>query len=109
MWPALAVAAVALAGVAFMLRFLIAMLRESAPSLSYWIVPVRHGVDREVLEPLSSDYVRDNWPLGLGLTSLPQGRFPSTKLGGIPVRPLRQTGFPDGQILVRMKIGPWQS
>jgi hypothetical protein len=39
MWAAWIVAAIALAAVAFMLRFLIALLRESAPSVCYWVVP----------------------------------------------------------------------
>lgn len=45
------IAAIALAGVVFMLRFLLALLREGTPSVSYWIVPVRHKSDRENLVP----------------------------------------------------------
>jgi hypothetical protein len=41
MWVAWVVAGIALAAAAFMLRFLIALLRERAPSVSYWIIPVR--------------------------------------------------------------------
>ena len=41
MGAAWVIAAVALAGAGFMLWFLIALLRESAPSVCYWIVPVR--------------------------------------------------------------------
>ena len=41
MWGASVVAAIALAAAAFMLRFLIALLREGAPSVWYWVVPVR--------------------------------------------------------------------
>jgi hypothetical protein len=33
--------------VAFMLRFLMAWLRESAPSVCYWVVPVRREIQRE--------------------------------------------------------------
>jgi hypothetical protein len=40
MWGASVVAAIALAAAAFMLRFLIALLSESAPSVCYWVVPV---------------------------------------------------------------------
>jgi hypothetical protein len=40
MWVAWVVAGIALAAAAFMLRFLIALLRERA-SVSYWIIPVR--------------------------------------------------------------------
>ncbi len=41
MWAAWIVAAIALAGAAFMLRFLIALLGEGAPSVCYEVVPVR--------------------------------------------------------------------
>ncbi len=40
MWATWVVAVVALAAVAFMLRFLAALLREGAPSVCYWVVPV---------------------------------------------------------------------
>jgi hypothetical protein len=39
MWAAWVVAAIALAGAGFMLRFLIAILREGAPSVCYWVAP----------------------------------------------------------------------
>jgi hypothetical protein len=41
MRPAWLVAGIALAGAAFMVRFLIALLQEGAPSICYWVVPVR--------------------------------------------------------------------
>ena len=41
MWEARVVAAIALAAAVFMLRFLIALLSEGAPSVCYWIVAVR--------------------------------------------------------------------
>src|SRR5271163_4123365 len=41
MWAAWVVAAIALAGAVFMLRFLMALLNEAAPSVCYWVVPVR--------------------------------------------------------------------
>jgi hypothetical protein len=47
MWAAGMVAAIALAAVAFMLRFLVALLRESAPSVCYWVVPGRREIERE--------------------------------------------------------------
>jgi hypothetical protein len=40
MWAASVVTVVALAAVGFMLRFLTALLREGAPSVCYWAVPV---------------------------------------------------------------------
>jgi hypothetical protein len=42
------VTAVALAGAAFMLRFLIALLREGASSVCYLVVPVRRGPKKVV-------------------------------------------------------------
>jgi len=47
MWATWVVAGVALAAVAFMLRFLAALLRESAPSVFDWVVPVRHEMKKE--------------------------------------------------------------
>ena len=41
------IAAIALAGAGFMLRFLIALLREGAPSACYWVVPVRRKPEKE--------------------------------------------------------------
>ncbi|MFZ0813887.1 MAG: hypothetical protein WAM78_00135 [Candidatus Sulfotelmatobacter sp.] len=43
MWEASVVAAIALAAAAFMLRFLIALLREGAPAVCYWVVTVRRN------------------------------------------------------------------
>jgi hypothetical protein len=43
MWTASLVAAIALAAAAFMLRFLIALLREGGPPVRCWIVRVRPG------------------------------------------------------------------
>jgi hypothetical protein len=45
MWAAGVVAAIAFAGVAFMLRFLMALLLESAPSICSWVVPVRREIE----------------------------------------------------------------
>jgi hypothetical protein len=47
MWVAIFFAAIALAGTSFMLWFLIALLRDSAPSTCCWIVPVRCDLKRE--------------------------------------------------------------
>jgi len=46
MWAAWVVAAIALAGAAFMLRFLMALLREGPPSVCYWVVPVRRAPEK---------------------------------------------------------------
>ena len=47
MWAAWVVAAIALAAAAFMLSFLMALLREGAPSVCYWMVPVRRKLEKE--------------------------------------------------------------
>jgi hypothetical protein len=47
MWVAILVAAIALSGTSFMVWFLIALLRDSAPSTCCWIVPVRCDLKRE--------------------------------------------------------------
>lgn len=55
-----AVAAIALAAVAFMLRFLKALLRESAPSVYYRVVPVlREPVVREIDTGRETEKERD--------------------------------------------------
>jgi hypothetical protein len=47
MWAACVVAAIALSAAAFMLTFLVALLREGAPSVCYWVVPVRREAQLE--------------------------------------------------------------
>lgn len=59
MWAAWVVVAIALAATAFMLRFLIALLRESSPSVCYWVVPVRREPG-EHLEALRDIYFDDD-------------------------------------------------
>jgi hypothetical protein len=40
MWAAFALVVIACGGTAFMVRFLIALLREGSPSVCYWVIPV---------------------------------------------------------------------
>jgi hypothetical protein len=47
MWAAWLIAAIALAAAVFMLRFLIALRREGAPSVCYWVVPVLGRPEKE--------------------------------------------------------------
>ncbi len=47
MWAVWFIAAIALAATAFMLTFLIALLRESPPSVCYWLVPVLREPEKE--------------------------------------------------------------
>ncbi|MGA8623031.1 MAG: hypothetical protein WB660_31465 [Candidatus Sulfotelmatobacter sp.] len=51
MWAAGVIAAIALGAAAFMVSFLMALLREVAPSVCYWVVPVRREPQREVMGP----------------------------------------------------------
>src|ERR1700730_11568292 len=61
MWPAWVIAAIALAGAAVMFRFLMALLREGAPSVCYWVVPVRPRPQKEVhLRVLRGIYFDDD-------------------------------------------------
>jgi hypothetical protein len=99
------IAAVALAAAAFMLRFLLALLREGAPSVCYWVVPARREPKRQMVEILSSNSMDDDcW----ATSELPPavevpGNFPA-------VRPSRTTGTPGSPIFVRLRIErPWQS
>jgi hypothetical protein len=71
MWASWGITAVALAGAAFMLRFLIALLREGAPSVSYCVVPVARVTEKQILKPMNLDDVEDEWqvsPRKLGAT-----------------------------------------
>jgi hypothetical protein len=101
MWVTWVVAAIALAAAAFMLTFLIALLRESAPSVCYWVVPVRREPERELVEILSSKRMDDgHWAISELPTALPaHDRFPA-------VRPLRKTKTPGNRIFVRLRIEP---
>jgi len=54
------VAAIALTGAAFMLRVLIALLGEGAPSVCYWVVPARREPHREVLEARGASWLEDD-------------------------------------------------
>jgi len=61
MGTAWVIAAITLAAAGFMLRFLIALLREGAPSVCYWVVPVRRKPEKEKdLEVLRRIYVDEN-------------------------------------------------
>ena len=61
MWAAWIVAAIALTGAAFMLRVLVALLGEGAPSVCYWVVPVRTEVLREVVGARGGSYVSSKY------------------------------------------------
>jgi len=53
---ALVMAAITLSGAAFMLWFLIALLRESEPTICYWVVPIRKQRGPEILDVGSGTY-----------------------------------------------------
>jgi hypothetical protein len=56
MWMAWIVGAIALGAAAFMLRFLMALLREGAPSVCYWVAPLRREPLRRVLAANYPEY-----------------------------------------------------
>jgi hypothetical protein len=61
MWPAWVVAAFALAGASFMVRFLVALLREGAPPACYLVVPIRWEPEkRSHLKALGGIYFDDD-------------------------------------------------
>jgi hypothetical protein len=61
MWAAWVVAAIALAGAGFMLWFLMALLRDCAPSGRYWVASVCKERKKERhLGKLGGIYVREN-------------------------------------------------
>jgi hypothetical protein len=61
MGTASVVAAIGFGAAAFMLRFLMALLREGAPSVCYRVVPVRRKLEKgEDLEALSRIYVGES-------------------------------------------------
>lgn len=67
MWLAFALVAIVCSGTVFMLRFLVALLRERAPSVCYWVIPsaAADGEEREQND-FEADFqfdVRDTaWP-----------------------------------------------
>lgn len=61
MWPAWILAGFALAGASFMVRFLVALLREREPSTCYWVVPVRREPEKcSHLKDLRDIYLDDD-------------------------------------------------
>lgn len=100
MWATWGVAAVALTAVAFMLRFLIALLLEGAPSVCYWVVPVRREPKGEMIEVLSSNIDDGRWVLSEPAAEvLPPANFAA-------VRPRRKLGAAGNPIFVRLRIEP---
>jgi hypothetical protein len=62
MWAAWVVAAIGMAASAFMLGFLIALLREGAPSVCYWIIPVSGRAEKGCADKVvSSIYVDEGY------------------------------------------------
>lgn len=60
MWAALCMAAIALAGTAFMLWFLVGLLREGAPSVWYWVVPACRKTGRSF--SVNRGHPVEGWP-----------------------------------------------
>ncbi len=63
MWPTFALAVIAGVGTVFMVRFLIALLQEGAPSVCYWVVPARLDSQKQGhLEVLRGIHLDDGYP-----------------------------------------------
>jgi hypothetical protein len=108
MWAAWVIAGIALAGVAFMLRFLIALLGEGAPSVCYWVMPARPRAEREILATHGGDGSENDWQALSGQPAMEvavQGDSRRVKLGGILAQRWSQTRWPGGQIVVRVRMG----
>ena len=87
MWAAWIVAAIALAGVAFMLMFLLALLPEL-------VAPAWRGKERNFLVVMSRTAAEDNWRMVSGDIYLLRDRSPAA----------------GERIFVRLRIEPpWQS
>jgi hypothetical protein len=113
MWAAWIVAAIALAAAAFMLRFLIALLLEGAPSVWYWATPVRPGIETTVVETLGRGDIEDEWRGFCGqpaMDAATQSDCRAEKLDGISLQRWGLTGSPGNPIVVKVKLGrPGQS
>ncbi len=112
MFTAWVVAAIGFGAAVFMFGFLIALLREGAPSACYWVVPVRRKPKSQIVEVLSGNFMEDDWRTFSGQPAVvaAQGGFPATAPDGIPARSLRQAGLSGTRVFLRLRIGPpWQS
>jgi hypothetical protein len=108
MWAAWVIAGIALAGVAFMLRFLIALVREGAPSICCWVMPAHPRAEREILATHGGDGSANDSRAFSGQPVMEvavQGDSQTLKLGGILAQRWGQTRWPGGQIVVRVRIG----
>ncbi len=100
MWATWVVAAIALAAAAFMLTFLIALLREGAPSVCYWVVPVRREPRKGMVEVVGTNFMDGRWARSELPVAVPtRDSFPA-------LRPLHKAGTPGNQIFVRLRIEP---
>lgn len=63
MWLTVAFVAIVAIGIAFLLGFLLALLRERAPSTCYWVVPSRPANTRTLPEEWNHGHVADDHAL----------------------------------------------
>ncbi len=62
MWAVAGLAAFALAGSAFMVWFLMGLLRDGQPFVCYLIVPTPRGQEMRLFEAIDANDVDDDWP-----------------------------------------------
>jgi hypothetical protein len=94
MWAAWVIAAIACGAAAFMVRFLVALLRESAPSVCYWVAPVARGSERVSAQAFGEDENEEKRRATSWQAALARDVSPS----------------PRSRIFVRLRIeSPWQS
>ena len=62
MWAVAGLAAFALAGSAFMVWFLMGLLRDGQPSVCYWIVPIQRDPETSLFQAMDANDVDDYWP-----------------------------------------------
>jgi hypothetical protein len=113
MWATWVVAAIALAAAAFMLRFLVALLRESASSFRDWPLPVHRRTGTAVVEPLRNNHVEANrrgfsqlHPMLITIQSASRVEKPS----GTQALRWRKIEWQGNRTVVKARVvRPWQS
>jgi hypothetical protein len=82
MWLAFVLGAITCGGTVFMIRFLIALIREGAPSVNYWVIPSvarsREGSEQGDSE---KDFDSDSWNRASARTTGAPGARSVVRLG----------------------------
>jgi hypothetical protein len=107
MWLAVVLIAITCGGTVFMVRFLVALLREGAPSVCYWVIPERNKADR--WRPQAGEF-EDGSEIG-SLTSFSSGAVLLTRWAGYAGDPsLRLKNGSDLDDIRRWPVAkPWEA